>query len=97
MPQPGPRPDGGGTTVRRCTRCGAVVEGTRHTRAGYTVGHYALHTGPTEESTIHYGLDEVLTYRRLVRAVEVLCCPRCFDTPAARRLWQTFGDTEAPA
>ncbi len=81
----------------RCARCGAVVEGTRHTRTGYTVGHYALHTGPTAESTIHYGMDETLTCRRLVRAVEVVCCPACFATPAAQRLWETFGDREEPA
>ena len=82
----------------RCTRCGAAVDGTRHTRMGYTVGYYALHGGRTEDATVRRRDDNApLVYRRLVEPTEVLCCPACFATPAVRRLWEAFGDQEPPA
>ena len=75
-----------------------TVDGTRHTRTGYLVGYYLLHTGPTEDATIRHGTDETpVTYRRLVRPVQVIRCPACFRDPATRRLWETFGDEEGPA
>src|SRR5262245_57639307 len=98
MAQAGARPDGDPANALRCTRCGTAVDGTHHTRTGYTVGHYVLHTGPTEETTIRHGIDDTtLTYRRLVRPVEVVSCPACFGDPATRRLWLAFGDEEDAA
>jgi hypothetical protein len=77
---------------RRCTRCGAAVEGTCHTRTGYAVGYYLLHTGPTGEATIRRGDDEsALTYLRLLDVVEIVSCPRCFAEPEVQRLWAAFG------
>ena len=97
MPQPGCGPDSGGAGALRCTRCGAGVEGTRHTRTGYAVGHYLLHTGPTEDATIRHGIDEpAVTYRRLLRVVVVVSCPACFAAPDTRRLWLAFGDQDEP-
>ena len=93
MPQPGARPESGGTNPLRCYRCGVAVGGTGHTRSGYTVGHYALHAGPTEEATIRQGLDEPpITYRRLIHPVLTVSCPACFADPATRRLWDSVGD-----
>jgi hypothetical protein len=94
MPQPAGVGDGGA----RCSRCGAPVDGTRHTRTGYTVGHYLLHGGTTEEAAIRRGDDEApITYRRLVSPVEIVSCPSCFRRPEVRRLWDTFGDEDAAA
>jgi hypothetical protein len=95
MPQqPGPAETGG----LRCTRCGAAVEGTRHTRTGYTVGHYVLHTGPTGEASVRRRDDEApITYRRLLEAIEVVSCPDCFRRPEVRRLWLSFGDEQSSA
>ena len=95
MPQQGGPAEGGGL---HCTRCGALVEETRHTRTGYTVGHYVLHTGRTGEASVRRGDDEApLTYRRLLETVEVVSCPACFDRPDVRRLWLAFGDEESTA
>jgi hypothetical protein len=95
MPQESPPAETGGL---RCTRCGAAVEGTRHTRNGYTVGHYVLHTGPTGEASVRRREDEApITYRRLLETVEVVSCPACFVRPEIRRLWLNFGDEESSA
>ncbi len=75
-----------------------MVEGTRHTRTGYTVGHYVLHTGPTEEATVRRRDDEApITYRRLVEPVEIVSCPACFARPDVRGLWLRFGTEEKAA
>ncbi len=80
----------------RCKRCGADVEGTCHTRTGWVVGHYVLHTGPTEEATLRRREDEpAVPYRRLLEAVEIVCCPRCLALPEMRRLWDGFGEPES--
>ena len=85
--------DEGPTLALRCNRCGAAVEGTSHTRTGYTVGYYLLHTGRTVETSIRHGDDEALrTYRRLLEAVDVVSCPACFGRQDVRRLWLAFGD-----
>jgi len=95
MPQERAPAESGGL---RCTRCGAAVEGTRHTRNGYTVGHYVLHTGPTGEASLRRREDEApMTYRRLLETVEVVSCPACFVRPEVRRLWLHFGDEESSA
>jgi hypothetical protein len=61
------------------------------------VGHYLLHTGRTVETTVRQRDDEApITYRRLLEAVEVVSCPTCFTHPDVRRLWDSFGDAEAP-
>jgi hypothetical protein len=97
-----PYPEGPARTgvahVLRCTRCGGAVTGTRHTRSGYTVGYYVLHTGRTEDATVRRRDDEApLTYHRLVEPVELVSCPACFTQPDVRRLWQAFGDEGSPA
>ncbi len=80
----------------RCTRCGASVARTRHTRSAWVVGHYVLHGGPTEEATVRRRDDEAaLTYRRLVEPVLVIACPACFREPAVQRRWVTFGEEDA--
>ena len=86
--------DPGETGGLRCSRCGGVVQGTRHTRTGYTVGHYVLHTGRTVASPD----DEApVTYRRLLDPLEVVSCPTCFARPDVQRLWLAFGDEESSA
>lgn len=94
MSQPGAE---GVREASRCTRCGTEVEGTRHTRTGYVVGGYVLHTGRTVEATIAGRDDEVIAYRRLVEAFEVVACPACLSDPGVRRLWERFGDEEDSA
>ncbi len=90
----GPEETGG----LRCSRCGGVVQGTRHTRTGYTVGHYVLHTGRTSEATVRRRDDEApVTYRRLLDPLEVVSCPTCFARPDVQRLWLAFGDEESSA
>jgi hypothetical protein len=85
--------ESGAAAALRCTTCGTPVEGTRHTRSGYTVGHYLLHTGPTTEATVRRRDDEApVTYRRLLEAIEVVSCPACFARPDVRRRWLAFGD-----
>jgi hypothetical protein len=82
----------------RCTRCGAVVSATRHTRTGYVVGYYLLHGGPTEEATLRRRDEEAVTaYRRLLEVVETVTCPTCYTRPEMRRLWAAFGEVESPA
>jgi len=87
-----PAPEVGSTPSLHCSRCGAAVEDTQHTRTGYTVGYYLLHTGPTEEAATRRGEDEApRTYRRLLEAVEFVACPGCVREPEVRRLWLAFG------
>ena len=77
----------------RCLRCGAVVEGTQHTRTGYVVGYYVLHTGRTEEATVRRRDDEApIAYRRVFEPVDMVSCSRCMAEPEIRRLWLAFGD-----
>ena len=81
------------TPTLRCSRCGGAVEGTHHTRTGYTVGYYLLHTGRTEEATFRQRDDEApRTYRRLLEPVDVIACPGCAVRPEMRRLWLAFGE-----
>ena len=95
MPQQASAAESGGL---RCSRCGAAVSGTRHTRTGYAVGYYVLHTGPTGEASFRRRDDEApITYRRLLEPVEVVSCAVCFTRPDVRRLWLTFGDAESSA
>jgi hypothetical protein len=80
----------------RCLRCGARVGGTVHTRSGYRVGHYRLHTGRTVEATFRRREEEAaIAYRRLVEAVDRVACAGCFARPDVQRLWLAFGDPEA--
>src|SRR5262245_30369731 len=91
-------PAAAGASLGRCARCGAAVTGTRHTRGGYTVGHYALHTGRTVEATLRRGEDEApIVYRRLVEPVLVVACASCFASPEVQALWERYGDEEQPA
>jgi hypothetical protein len=78
--------------ARRCSRCGAAVQETRHTRTDYVVGYYVLHTGPIAEASIRRGDDEApLSYLRLLDVVEIVSCPRCFAEPEVQRSWAAFG------
>jgi hypothetical protein len=80
------------TAPPRCFGCAAPVAGTRHTRTGWVIGGYALHTGRTVDATIRRREDEApLTYRRLVEPLELVACPACFARPDVRRLWLAFG------
>jgi hypothetical protein len=93
-----PRDTGSAAPALRCTRCGAEVEGTRHTRTGYQVGCYVLHSGRTEEATVRRRDDEApISYRRLLEPVEIVSCPTCYGRPEVRRLWLAFGDQESSA
>jgi hypothetical protein len=93
-----PHPDASVAVPLRCSRCGAAVEGTVHTRTGYTVGHFALHSGPTGEASVRRREDEApITYRRLLEPVQIVSCPSCFVSPEVRRLWRAFGDEESSA
>jgi hypothetical protein len=74
------------------------VAGTVHTRSGYIVGHYVLHTGRTVEATLRRREDEApLVYRRLVEPTTIVACAACFGQPDVRRLWLAFGDEETDA
>ena len=78
--------------ARRCSRCGAAVEETRHTRTDYVVGYYLLHTGPTGEGTLRRRDDEApVSYLRVLGVVEIVSCPRCFGEPEVQQLWAAFG------
>ena len=77
----------------RCSRCGGAVDGTQHTRTGYVVGYYVLHTGRTEEAAVRRRDDEApITYRRVLEPLDVVSCPQCFGEPEMRRLWLGFGN-----
>jgi hypothetical protein len=79
-----------------CARCGAAVEGTRHTRTDVMVGYYRLHGGPTEAATLALDDDATLLYRRLVRPVVTIACSRCWPLAEVRALWETWGEDSAP-
>jgi hypothetical protein len=88
-----PAPEAGLAPILCCSRCGTAVDETRHTRTGYRVGYYVLHTGPTEEVAIRHGEDEApRTYRRLIEPVDVVACSACVGRPDVRRLWIAFGE-----
>jgi len=75
-----------------------VVEGTRHTRTEYTVGHYLLFTGRTEETSRRGREDEApTTYLRMLDATVMVSCPACFVRSDVRRLWFAFGAEESSA
>lgn len=75
-----------------CARCGAVVEATRHTRTDVMVGYYRLHGGPTEAATVALDDDATLEYRRLLRSVVTVVCPRCWATDEMQAVWETWGE-----
>jgi hypothetical protein len=79
-----------------CTRCGVVVEATRHTRTDVTVGYYRLCGGPTETATVALDDDATLVYRRLVRPVVTVACPSCWPLAEMQTLWETWGEHSAP-
>jgi hypothetical protein len=79
-----------------CVRCGAVVEGTRHTRTDVMVGHYRLHGGPTETATVALDDGATLVYRRLLRPVVTVACLRCWPLAEIQDLWETWGEHSAP-
>jgi hypothetical protein len=76
----------------RCQHCGNAVDETRHSRTGYTVGGFALHTGETEEAVFRrQDADEgALVYRRLVRPVLLYTCRACYADARRRRLHESW-------
>lgn len=93
MPRPAGPSDAGSAVGDRCSHCGAEVEGTRHGRADYTVGHFVLHTGRTVAATVRRGDDEApLTFLRVTELTRVVACPACFRLPEVQRRWRAFGD-----
>ena len=79
-----------------CAGCGVAVAATRHTRTDVMVGFYRLHGGSTEVTTLSLDDGATLEYRRLVQTVVTVACPRCFDSPAMRALWASWGEAPIP-
>jgi hypothetical protein len=74
------------------------VEGTRHTRTAYTVGHYLLFTGHTEEAWRRRREDEPpVPYLRMLDTTVMASCPTCFARADVRRFWSSFGAEESSA
>lgn len=98
MPPRAPQPGSGVAPVLRCDWCGVAVEDTRHTRTTYTVGHYRLFTGRTEEASRRRREDEdPVTYLRMLDATVMTACPPCFARPDVHRFWLAFGAAESSA
>jgi hypothetical protein len=71
--------------ARRCTHCGREVTETVHTRGGYRVDYYALHTGTTEPATMARSDDTlVVTVLKLLEPIEVVTCADCYHEPRVR-------------
>src|SRR4029077_10955078 len=70
----------------RCDQCGRPVGETMHGRASYAVAGYRLYTGPTEPAVVRKPDSDAIafTYQRLVRAVVLVTCARCYADPARR-------------
>jgi hypothetical protein len=90
--------DGDGAAARRCAHCGRGVEETWHTRTGYEVDHFVLHTGTSEIVTpVRAGDDERLeSYERLTSVAEVVTCRQCYRLPAVRARWAGWYKTDLP-
>ena len=98
MPPRAPQPGSGVAPALRCNWCGVEVEGTRHTRNAYTVGHYLLFTGHTEEALRRRREDEApVPYLRMLDTSVMVSCPACFARADVRRLWFAFGAEESTA
>jgi hypothetical protein len=65
-------------TELHCTHCGRRVTPTRHTRTGYRVDYYSVHTGEVEPTAIHRSDDTTITVYRLLTAVDVITCVECY-------------------
>jgi hypothetical protein len=75
-----------------------VVEGTRHTRTDFSVGHYLLFTGRTEDALRRRHEDEAPEhYLRLLDVTVMIACPACFMRPDVRHVWFSFGAAESSA
>lgn len=56
-----------------------------HTRTGYRVDYYELHTGSVEEATYRRGEDgPVQVYQRLLVPELVITCADCYRQPAVQ-------------
>jgi hypothetical protein len=70
----------------RCDHCGRSVNETQHSRTGYTVDYYSLHTGPVETcSLVTDDGERRLTFQRLMRAEEVVTCVDCYRRADVQR------------
>ncbi|MBI3783199.1 MAG: hypothetical protein HY270_07345 [Deltaproteobacteria bacterium] len=56
-----------------------MVRDTVHTRTGYRVDFYGLHTGDVEPVQMQHGDEgETITILRLIRPYEVFTCVDCY-------------------
>ncbi len=69
----------------RCDHCGRPVHETIHTRTGYRVDYYSLHTGPVELARISTDNGEPVEFQRLLSRVEVVTCAECYLDEAVQR------------
>ena len=82
----------------RCDDCGRPVRETEHTRSGYRVDYYSLHTGDVEPQTaVADDGEHRLTFQRLFNAVEIVTCADCYADPSVRqRRDERFRQEDAP-
>src|SRR6185369_4632516 len=71
-------------TALRCDHCGRPVRETQHTRTGYQVDYYSMHTGDVEETTVTGDDEKPLTFQKLLRGIEVITCADCYSRPGIR-------------
>lgn len=74
-----------GKNATHCVHCGRTVQSTRHTRTGYRVDYYSMHTGDSEPGTILNEDGSVeMVYQKLLHAREIVTCVDCYARAEAR-------------
>ena len=69
----------------RCHHCGRPVHETMHTRTGFNVDFYSLHTGEVEPVTLSRPDENGdITVMRLLNPIEVITCVECYQRAAIR-------------
>jgi len=69
----------------RCVHCGREVKPTRHTRTGYRVDYYSMHTGESEPGTLLNEDGSVeMVYQKLLHAREIITCVDCYARAEAQ-------------
>ena len=71
----------------QCFHCGREVKETIHTRRGYKVDYYLLHTGNTEWAFFKNPKDNAptLRYLKLTQPTDIFTCVQCHALPAIRK------------
>lgn len=66
-----------------CFYCGREVYSTRHTRSGFRVDYYLLHTGKIQSAFFHTINDDIPTKQTdvLVDAYDIITCVDCMKHP----------------